>query len=145
MYRSESANFTTRRDYFGEHLHVFRCTFFMTNFIRICFHLSPCFKLTINSLPNDKILDLTKFQAFADRKIILIEKLKFMWERVENIVGKGKNTGYQHFLLFPLCFQKLLFQRCQNWELYGKELIPKITHIMSSIKKNDRLMLLSEI
>ena len=25
---------------------------------------------------------------------------------VENIVGKGENTGYQHFLLFPQCFQK---------------------------------------
>ena len=27
--------------------------------------------------------------------------------RVENIVGKGENAGYQHFLLFPQCFQKL--------------------------------------
>ena len=26
-------------------------------------------------------------------------------EMVENIVGKGKNAGYQHFLLFPQCFQ----------------------------------------
>ena len=25
---------------------------------------------------------------------------------VENIAGKGENAGYQHFLLFPLCFQK---------------------------------------
>ena len=25
---------------------------------------------------------------------------------VENIVGKGENAGYQHFLLFPQCFQK---------------------------------------
>ena len=24
----------------------------------------------------------------------------------ENILGKGENTGYQHFLLFPKCFQK---------------------------------------
>ena len=23
----------------------------------------------------------------------------------ENIVGKGENAGYQHFLLFPQCFQ----------------------------------------
>ena len=22
----------------------------------------------------------------------------------ENIVGKGENAGYQHFLLFPQCF-----------------------------------------
>ena len=27
-------------------------------------------------------------------------------ERVENIVGKGENAGYQHFLLFPQYFQK---------------------------------------
>ena len=27
-------------------------------------------------------------------------------DRVENIVGKGENAGYQHFLLFPQCFQK---------------------------------------
>ena len=24
----------------------------------------------------------------------------------ENILGKGENAGYQHFLLFPKCFQK---------------------------------------
>ena len=26
----------------------------------------------------------------------------------ENIMGKGENAGYQHFLLFPQCFQKAL-------------------------------------
>ena len=30
-------------------------------------------------------------------------------ERGENIVGKGENTGYQHFLLYPQCFQKASF------------------------------------
>ena len=29
-----------------------------------------------------------------------------VFDSVENIVGKGKNAGYQHFLLFPLCFLK---------------------------------------
>ena len=29
-----------------------------------------------------------------------------VFDRVENIVGKGENAGYQHFLLFPQCFQK---------------------------------------
>ena len=28
-------------------------------------------------------------------------------DRVENIVGKGENAGYKHFLLFLQCFQKL--------------------------------------
>ena len=32
--------------------------------------------------------------------------MEFDKERTENIVGKGENAGYQHFLLFPQCFQK---------------------------------------
>ena len=31
--------------------------------------------------------------------------LKYVLRRVENIVGKGENAGYQHFLSFPQCFQ----------------------------------------
>ena len=57
------------------------------------------------SLPNDNILDKSKFKAFADDKFILPRKLKFVLGRVENIVGKaGENAVYQHFLLFQLCF-----------------------------------------
>ena len=32
--------------------------------------------------------------------------MKFSFGITENIVGKGENAGYQHFLLFPRCFQK---------------------------------------
>ena len=32
-----------------------------------------------------------------------------VFDRVENIVGKEENAGYQHFLLFPQCFQKAFF------------------------------------
>ena len=60
----------------------------------------------VNSLPNDTILDWSKFKAFADDKINVTEKLKFVLVRVENIVEKGENAGYQHFLLFPQCFPK---------------------------------------
>ena len=37
-------------------------------------------------------------------------------DRVENIVGKGENAGYQHFLLFPQCFFKRLLLKglCGN-------------------------------
>ena len=59
-----------------------------------------------NSLPNDKILDRSRLEAYADSKMILTEKLKFVLGRLENIVGKGGNAGYQHFLLFPQFFQK---------------------------------------
>ena len=60
----------------------------------------------INSLPNDKILDWSKLKEFADDKLKLSQNLKFALGRVENIVGKGENAGYQHFLLYPKCFRK---------------------------------------
>ena len=34
----------------------------------------------------------------------------FVFDRVENTMGKGENAGYQHFLLFPL-FSKAFFFR----------------------------------
>ena len=64
-----------------------------------------------NSLPNDIILDWSKLKPFADNKIDVNKNLKFVLGRVENIVGKGENTGYQHFLLFPQCFQNAFFPR----------------------------------
>ena len=59
-----------------------------------------------NSLPNDKILDWSKLNAFAYNKINVNEKLKFSRGGVQNIVGKGENAGYQHFLFFPKRLQK---------------------------------------
>ena len=61
---------------------------------------------SLNSIPNNKILDLTKLKAFADDKFNVTKLTIFLFDRVENIVGKGKNAGYKHFLLFPQCFQK---------------------------------------
>ena len=64
-------------------------------------------QVPFNSLPNDTFLDWSKLKAFADDKINVTQNLKFVLEREENIVGKGENAGYQHFLLFPQCFQKV--------------------------------------
>ena len=55
-----------------------------------------------NSLPKDRILDLTKLKAFADDKFNVAYMNLFYLRREENIVGKGENAGYQHFLLFPM-------------------------------------------
>ena len=68
-------------------------------------------KVLIIPLPNNNILDWSKLKAFADDKIKVIESLKFVLWRVENIVGKGENAGYQHFLLFPTMFSKGFFLR----------------------------------
>ena len=52
---------------------------------------------------------MSKMKAFADDNLYVYQKLKFALGRVENILGKGENAGYQHFLLFPHCFQKASF------------------------------------
>ena len=31
--------------------------------------------------------------------------VKFALDKIQNIVGEEENAGYQHFLLFPQCFQ----------------------------------------
>ena len=50
-------------------------------------------------------------KAFADVKINVTEKLKFLLERVKDIVAKGENTDYPHFLLFQQSIQKASFSR----------------------------------
>ena len=41
-------------------------------------------------LPNDKILDLPKFKAFADNKLNVAKMKISSFDRVEGTVGKGK-------------------------------------------------------
>ena len=65
--------------------------------------------MSLNPNTTNKILDLSKLKVFADNKTNATQKLKFVLGRVENIVGKGENAGYQHFLLFPQCFQEATF------------------------------------
>ena len=64
----------------------------------------------LNPLPNDKFLDWFKLKASPYDKLNINQKLNFVLERVKNSVGKGENAGYQHFLLFPQCFQKVSFR-----------------------------------
>ena len=50
-------------------------------------------------------------KAFADDKMKLAKMKNFVFGRVENIVGRGENAGYQYFFLFPTMFFKKLFTR----------------------------------
>ena len=50
---------------------------------------------------------LIKLKAFADKLNFAIMTISLA-DRVENTVGKGKNAGYQHFLLPHSVFQSLL-------------------------------------
>ena len=59
------------------------------------------------SLPNDNILDCFQLKAFADGKLIVARIMISPCDRVENIVGKEENAGYQHFLFFQNVFRRL--------------------------------------
>ena len=52
----------------------------------------------------DRFWALTRLNTFADNKFNVAKMLSSVFDRVENIVGKGENAGYQHFLLFSQCF-----------------------------------------
>ena len=64
------------------------------------------YKLTNYFFLKHKKLALTKLKAFADDTFNVSKMKLSVFDRIENIVGKGENAGDQHFLLFPQCFQK---------------------------------------
>ena len=51
--------------------------------------------VTINLLPNHKFLDWSKLKAFADDKINVAARLKFVLGRVKNIEGKRENAEFE--------------------------------------------------
>ena len=65
-------------------------------------------RFSLYALQKDNFLDWTKFKAFADDKFNASKIKISVFERVENIVGKGENAGYQNFFLFSQCFQCLI-------------------------------------
>ena len=79
--------------------------------------------ITFNSFSKQQNFSMSKLKASADNKIKVAAKLKFVLGRVENIVAKGENAGYQHFLLFPQCFKGLLPQGCKNSVVCVKRLV----------------------
>ena len=58
------------------------------------------------SLPDDNILALSKFKAFADDKLNITRNIKVVFHRDENIVGKGENAGSGIF-----CFSHNVLKR----------------------------------
>ena len=63
----------------------------------------------VNPFPHDKILDQTELKAFADNKLNVAKTIISVFDKFENIVGKGEIACTSKFLLFPLCFQKASF------------------------------------
>ena len=63
-----------------------------------------------NSLPQDKILDWFKLKAFADNNISVAKMMISPCDRVENIVGRGENSGYQYTFFPHDVFKRLIPQ-----------------------------------
>ena len=51
-----------------------------------------------------------------------------LFDRIEKTVGKGDNTGYQHFLHFPHCFSKPSSLRLLKVGIVWKGLKNKLTN-----------------
>ena len=65
-----------------------------------------------NSLPIENFLDWSKSKESADRKMNVSNKNEICFGKGGKHCGKRKkNAGYQHFLLFPQCFQNTTFTR----------------------------------
>ena len=56
-------------------------------------------------------LDIYQTESIYRRQIQMIISV---FNRLENIVGKGENAGYQHCLLFSQCFQTSSFTDSVN-------------------------------
>ena len=69
-------------------------------------HLFICFFVTYFVHKKGKRLIEKDICNQYDRPYKCQSLIQPVLDRVENIVGKGENAGYQHFLRFPQSFQK---------------------------------------
>ena len=72
------------------------------------------------TLPNDKILPSSTL--FVENNFRMVDMVQFFFDRIENIVEKGENAGFQNFLSFTQCFQKACFSALLKMGLCGNGL-----------------------
>ena len=81
------------------------CTLYLSDALgkeAYCISVTHCF----NSLPKDKILDLTESKAFVDDKLNIAKMRIPLYDRVENTVGKRRKYWLPAFSTFPTVFSK---------------------------------------
>ena len=65
--------------------------------------------LRLKFLPNSNILASSKLKLiFAEIKLDVLHMVTSVLKMVENMVRYGDNVGYQHFLLFPSVFSRVI-------------------------------------
>ena len=78
--------------------------------------------IVLNPLLNNKMIDMSIFKTLTEDNLNVAKTEKLVFDRVENIAGKGENVGHQHFLLYQQCFSKgffLSFVKSQNCLVKG--------------------------
>ena len=101
---------------------------------------------SFNSLPNNNFLDWSKLKAFAGDKLKVLKISFFVFDRVENTMGKGENPDYQRFLLFWLpaffSFSLTIFNPFSNkpWFLHVCS-----TSLLKTLWKKDKLLVRSNL
>ena len=59
------------------------------------------FPPTSSTFNRQKYLNLLQLESKTEDNFIVVQMAQFLFDRLENIAGKGENAGN----LFPLCFQ----------------------------------------
>ena len=62
------------------------------------------------------------YQNSMEENVRVTKLVRFVSERVENIVGKEEKAGYQHYLLSQQCFQNPFFL----WVIQTQECIVRV-------------------
>ena len=75
----------------------------------LCHFLLDFVAALLNPLTDNKILDQTKLKAFADNKLNVTNMIIFVFDRVENILGKGEIACTSNFSFSHNVFKRLLF------------------------------------
>ena len=69
--------------------------------------------------------------------------MKFVLQRVENIMGKGENADYQHFFLCLQCFQKPSSLKVgMVWQRVNKKVMMHATVARKLLKRAEMFKLL---
>ena len=79
-----------------------------------------------NPFPHDKLFDQTKLKAFADDILNVTKMIISVFDKVENIVGKGEIACTSNFSFSHNVSKRLLSKTRQKVSLWGKGLISHI-------------------
>ena len=74
------------------------------------------------------------YNECIDSKINVDQKLKVVLQTEDRIVGKKENAGYQHYILFPQCFQQASFGVAETQNCVAKS---NVKHLPAKMRSSE--------